>query len=127
MFLVKKCGILVVHMHTDTNSNGGITDEELAQQLYDVVMRDIEPDLLSYNAPKLAEFYKDETEAEHAKRIERYQAAYTQFESAWGAFLTKVQSQLSKHQQIALQAKEASALAEESNAIDQAANAIDSL
>lgn len=114
-------------MHKDSPANGGITDEELAQQLYDVVMRDIEPDLLSYNTPKLAEFYKDETAAEHAKRMERYQVAYTQFKSAWGAFLTKVQSQLSKHQQLALQTKEQNNNATEATAVDQAANAIDSL
>lgn len=114
-------------MITDNSTTGGITDDELAQQLYDVVMRDVEPDLLSYNLPKLAEFYKDETPAEHSNRMERYRTAYTKFEQAWRDFLTKVQMQVTSGQKMALEQKEASDRASEQGSVHAAATAIDSL
>ena len=114
-------------MTQDDAQQVGISQEELAKQLYDVVMRDIEPDLLSYNLPKLAEFYADETEQQHKRRMQRYQKAYEQFTEAWRAFLTKVQIQLNSGQKVALQTKETISRAGEKDDLAEAAEAIDSL
>jgi hypothetical protein len=54
----------------------------MAGVLYDELMAEIEPDLVTANIDGLEEKYKDETPAEAAARAERYNAAYEAFQKA---------------------------------------------
>lgn len=83
-----------------------LTNEELSIQLYDMLMRDIEPDLLSYNIPKLEEYYKGETEQQHDNRMKRYQAAYEAFDIVFREFMNDVQEEVRETKRESLHEKE---------------------
>ena len=91
---------------SDDKTKNGISNEELAEQLYDMIMREIEPDLLSYNIPKLDEYYKDETEEQHKERMKRYDVAYKQFEEKLQEFMNNVQDEVRGTKRDSLLAKE---------------------
>lgn len=90
-------------------------NRQLATQLYDMLMRDIEPDLLSYNIPKLDEYYADETTAEHDERMKRYERAYKDFDYVLGEFMSSVQDEVRTAKRSSLKEKETRAAAEDSN------------
>lgn len=48
-----------------------------AQWVYDTLMEEIEPDLMTANILKLDETYAGETEAEKMDRMDRYEVAFT--------------------------------------------------
>lgn len=76
-----------------TAAQMNVSDEELARQLYDVLMAEIEPDLLLENIPQLDEKYKDETPEQKQERIKRYAEAYKQFDSAFNQFMGEVKAE----------------------------------
>lgn len=82
-------------------------NDELATQLYDMLMRNIEPDLLSYNIPKLDEYYASESEEEHEERMKRYEQAYEEFEYVFQDFMNEVQDEVRVNKRSALVAQEA--------------------
>lgn len=92
-----------------------LTNDELAVQLYDMLMRDIEPDLLSYNIPKLDEYYKGESTENHDKRMKRYEAAYKAFDIVFRQFMTDVQDEVRDTKRSSLVAKENEARDQEEN------------
>lgn len=49
------------------------------EELYDLIMYDIEPELLSSVLPGLEELYKDETKEQHDERMARYRMAFALF------------------------------------------------
>ena len=51
-----------------------------AEQLYNILMGAIEPDLCTDMLPILDDMYVDETETEHAARMERYASAIERFQ-----------------------------------------------
>lgn len=114
-------------MNDNTQPQVGISNEELAEQVYDLLMREIEPDLLSYNLPKIDEFYTSETEAEKEKRMERYQQAYASFEIAFNKFMSMVHTSAQKSKQVSLKQAEQADRANEVDDIASAAANIDSL
>jgi hypothetical protein len=64
--------------HTDNSqADGDISSWGLA--LYDEMMAEIEPDLVSSAIDGLTEKYKDETDEQAADRADRYNAAYETF------------------------------------------------
>ena len=104
-------------MSSDASATDGaqitMSNEELAEQLYDMIMRDIEPDLLSYNIPKLDDYYKDETEEEHETRMQRYKVAYQRFEVNFQEFMNNVQDEVRDTKRASLTEQEAADRAEE--------------
>ena len=58
-----------------------------ADQVYDRIMKDIEPELLTVSNPTLAEKYKDETPEESQARAERYQKAYAEYDKKYEAYM----------------------------------------
>lgn len=92
-----------------------LTNDELAVQLYDMLMRDIEPDLLSYNIPKLDEYYKGETEEQHDKRMKRYEVAYKTFETVFRDFMNDVQDEVRDSKRNSLREEENQARNQEEN------------
>ncbi len=54
----------------------GAKQTELFLELYDHLMAEIEPELMSFSIPCLADYYKDETPEEKSEREERYARAF---------------------------------------------------
>jgi len=69
-------------------------NEQLARQLYDSIMREIEPDLLTTNLDTLDAKYAGESEAQKAERMQRYQAAYAKFDEEFKAFMSEVNEEV---------------------------------
>jgi hypothetical protein len=59
------------------------TNTQWVLWLYDQIMGQIEPDLLSEEIPRLAGKYKDETSQEHKERMEAYAKAFKIFDEVF--------------------------------------------
>ena len=92
-------------------------NDELSKQLYNALMADIEPDLLLEHIPYLDELYSDESEADHAARMTRYEAAYKKFDAALQEFMGEVHEEVRVSRREALKAKELRDRAEEQTAL----------
>jgi hypothetical protein len=57
------------------------------QALYDMLMYDIEPELVTEMLPELPEIYANETEEEREERAERYARAFSLFSESLGDIL----------------------------------------
>ncbi len=66
----------------DSTSSAGIAPPPVLSgtELYDSIMKDIEPELLSDNLPLLKEKYANETPEERAARAARYSVAYAEYD-----------------------------------------------
>jgi len=69
--------------HTTKNQAGGLALEEI----YNMLMYDIEPELMTDMLPELAEIYAGETEEERAERGERYARAFETFTERFAQIL----------------------------------------
>jgi uncharacterized protein YukE len=83
-----------------------MTNQEVAQQVYDLIMEPIEPDLLLANIPLLDAKYAGESQAEHEARMQRYQAAYKKFDREMEKFLDAINTSVRSTQREALKARE---------------------
>ncbi len=63
-----------------------VLDQEHIEALYDAIMREIEPELLTDMIPYLDELYAYETPEEKQLRAERYERAYELFEQRFQTF-----------------------------------------
>jgi len=86
-----------------------IDSEELAKQLYDVLMAEIEPDLMLANIPLLDQKYGGESEDEKKARMLRYEDAYKKFDKAFADFMAEVNQEVRTTKREALKEKEAAA------------------
>lgn len=66
----------------------------VVEQLYDCLMGEIEPELMTTMLPQLAEIYADESAEEMLKRREHYQWAFAQCASLWDEFIAECKVQL---------------------------------
>lgn len=82
---------------------------ELARDLYDTLMIEIEPDLLLENLSTLDAKYEGETPEQKAERMKRYEAAYAKFDAEFAKFMNDVNEEVRVSRRTALQAKEAAA------------------
>ena len=69
---------------THTSGQAMLSPEEI----YNLLMGQIEPDLTTDMLPVLDELYMDETNEEREKRGERYGAAFADFELAYDHFIS---------------------------------------
>lgn len=81
--------------------------KKMADELYDSIMKDIEPDLLTSNLSKLEEQYKDESEEERAIRMLRYDAANKEFNERLDSYVAEVKESARTKRRKALKEKEA--------------------
>lgn len=102
---------------------GDFDSKELAEKVYDMIMADIEPDLLSYNIDLLDEYYADESADERKARMERYELAYKEFDRAFEEFMQSVQEEVRDNKRTALRQKEEEAREEEIEALSALENA----
>ena len=92
-------------------------NRKLAEEIYNLLMGAIEPDLLLSVIPTLDSKYKGEAPAEHEARMKRYQEAYKKFDTELAEFMSTVNSKARTARKSALKQKESQSREEESNAI----------
>lgn len=73
----------------NTKKNTAIVSVPFPQgkDVYNVIMLRIEPDLVDSAIPLLDTKYKDETPAENKKRLQRYRAAYREYDRQFAAWV----------------------------------------
>lgn len=87
----------------------------LAEQLYDLIMADIEPDLLLANIPTLDQKYAGESAEEHAARMKRYEAGYKKFDAEFAKFMSEVNEKVKVSKRNTLKEAEEKARNQEEN------------
>lgn len=106
-----------------TTAQAQVSNKELAEQVYDLIMGSIEQDLLLANIPHLDAKYAGETPAEHEARMQRYAAAYKTFDSEMAKFMDAVNTSVRTSQREALRAREREDRQREQNALNSLASA----
>jgi hypothetical protein len=69
------------------------------QELFDMLMEHIEPELTSVGSKKLPQTYKDETPAEREKRLRRYDRAFQQYDKTYNDYMNTLDKQVDKYRQ----------------------------
>ena len=95
----------------------------LAEQVYDMLMAQIEPDLLLINIPLIDAKYAGETPEQTEERMKRYAAAYKKFDAELAKFMNEVDTNVRTTQRAALQQKEQQDRDQESNTLNSIASA----
>lgn len=91
-----------MHTSTATQDFGSIPGDLRLEELYDVIMENIEPDLTSKNIGTLDEKYKDETPEQKKARGLRYAEAFALFEQAFAAMTHAWEEGMGAYRQDAL-------------------------
>lgn len=63
-------------------------------EVYDMLMAEIEPDLVTANLPTLQEKYKDETPEQTKVRGERYKAAFIEYKKRYAEYAAKQEQEV---------------------------------
>ncbi len=100
------------------SQNPADQNHELASEIYDKIMGEIEPELMLSNVPLLDATYAGESKEEHEFRMKRYAVAYKKFEEAFGAFKTTVTGSIRQSKKQALQQQEQQSLSEDAQVLD---------
>jgi len=108
---------------TQTNTAVPAENRVLAEEVYDMVMGEIEPDLMLANIPLLEETYKSETIEQHESRMQRYAVAYKKFDIEIAKFMVDIDGKVRMTQRKALQEKESAAKQDDQNALNSIASA----
>jgi hypothetical protein len=95
--------------------------------LYDMLMFEIEPELLSDAVGELDELYKNETKEEHQERMDRYKVAFQTFSDRFGKMLDLWKVQLKDFDKAILSAIKAKAGAEESGRLSGIEQSLDNI
>ncbi len=66
------------------------------QELYDLIMAHIEPELTTEGLKNLKEKYKDENPEQLASRKQKYQVAFDRYEQAYQGYLATLQTQVDR-------------------------------
>lgn len=91
---------------------------EIAREIYDRIMAEIEPDLLLSTIPLLDTKYAGETTVQHEERMKRYAVAYKKFEEAFAAFKLNVNGSIHTAKTQALQEEEQQSVAADRAKLD---------
>ena len=87
----------------------------MAEQIYDMIMGEIEPDLLLANIPGLDEKYAHENEAQHKARMKKYKEAYKRFDTELAEFMGRIKNETRVSKRASLKKKEQKARKAEEN------------
>ena len=82
-------------------------NQQLAEQLYNTLMAEIEPDLLLNSIGTLDAKYAGESPEEHTARMKRYEAAYKKFDESFDKFMSEVHEEVRVSKRTALKEQEA--------------------
>lgn len=86
-------------------------------EIYDAIMRKIEPELIRVNLDKLDAPYKNETEAEHRARYRRYSKAFAAYKKAFSAWSLNLKKAVQSYKRAVLKATEKVAKKDEETAM----------
>jgi hypothetical protein len=91
---------------TDTHMTAGIPPTPppvlRGQELYDLIMGQIEPDLLSVNVDGLAARYVQQTPEERSERAQRYRNAFSEYERRLTEYQRQWDEQLRTYKRLAI-------------------------
>lgn len=93
-------------------------------EVYDGLMVDIEPELLSSNIPHLDAPYVGESEEDHKKRYERYTAAFAKYDEAFAKWEAGLKEAVAKYRRDALKFAEDKSRSNDVNALSLIESAI---
>jgi len=94
-------------------------------ELYDSLMKSIEPELLSANVKHLDDAYMNESEEDRKKRYERYTQAYANYDKAYAAWEAGMQKNVQQYRKHAFRSAEAKSRIEEAAALKKIEEAIE--
>ncbi|MCA9370925.1 MAG: hypothetical protein KC680_03120 [Candidatus Peregrinibacteria bacterium] len=83
------------------------------QAIYDMIMQEIEPELLTQSIPTLTAKYASETLQQRTERFARYEKAYKEYDKAYEVYMQNVQLQVRVYKKEALQSAEHTSLQKE--------------
>lgn len=107
------------------NTAAPADNRALAEDVYNLIMAEIEPELLLENIPVLEETYRGESQQDHEKRMKRYAAAYKKFDAELAVFMTDVDGRVRTAKRQSLKAKEAEARNADEDTLTSIASAFD--
>ncbi len=88
-------------------------DISVGDKLYDDLMSRIEPELTTGQIPLLAERYKNEGKEDAAKRKDRYQKAFAEYDKRLQEYMGDVQRTSAQHRRDAMRSAEQQARTQE--------------
>ena len=94
------------------------------QELYDALMQQIEPELVSSVVDTLEAVHKGETDEKHAERMERYRNAFLEYDKQFDAYMQNLTQQVSDYRRTAVAAIESEDRKEEHNTLTSIGDAI---
>ena len=97
------------------------------EELYDLLMAKIEPDLVSTALPTLDEKYKNETPAEAEARKKRYEAAFAEYEKQFKQYVQDWDVQMHAFKHAVVSSLEQASRDDENTAMGDLESAISTL
>jgi hypothetical protein len=103
-----------------TGSSSGTVTVRIptGEELYNALMSEIEPELLTFAIPTLEQAHAGETPGEHATRIQRYKEAYRKYDEVYERWMLKFGQLVAQYRRQALKMRETAARSEETQAMD---------
>ncbi len=77
------------------------------EELYDRLMAEIEPELLTKNLPTLDEKYKGESPEDAKVRADRYDKAFAEYEKRLAEYMGSLKGKVNSYRRTAMQSAEA--------------------
>jgi len=78
------------------------TEPTLGQQVYDLIMSTIEPELTTSELPTLGEKYAEESPEEAQARVERYNRAFAEYDAQYQELMGGLEAQVQGYKREAL-------------------------
>ncbi len=103
------------------------TGQPSGEQIYDMLMAKIDPELLSASLPTLEEKYKNETPEQKKARGERYKLAFEQYDAAYQEYMRGIAQGVHSFQHSAMASVESDDKAREQADLQSLDSAISSL
>ncbi len=111
-----------------TQSFSGLLQSGLRENdLYNSIMREIEPDLTTDRIPLLKEKYKDEKPEDRKARAERYNVAFAEYQKRMASWTQGMTENIQAFQRKALSSTEEQSRVEEKKEMDDLESAISAL
>lgn len=101
-------------MSAATPATGDFTPLPTAEEFFDRVMGEIEPELTSTGIETLDAKYQNETPEDAAARAEHYEEAFAEYERRLAAYVAEQHAEVTHYRHAALQSMEHESQAEDS-------------
>lgn len=85
--------------------------------LYDFIMKDVEPELVSDVVPTLGGKYASESQSDRKERAARYERAFAEYDKRFEEYKTYWKRQMQAHQRAAMQSVELASRENESSSM----------